>query len=262
MWEIRWQRFSEDALRIIRALRFASVLEFSVHSQTAAAALTLAPSLAEVARERCTQELSRLLCGPAVSQVLQQFYPVVAQLFPPSFRCLLPGDFSPLGLVAPYLPQRLAMLLWRFSPQQAEGLLRDWKLDNRTRKNTLQILSDAALPPPDTLAQARRRLNRETLSEALWALEHQAALWPPQEDPLPLSRAKRWLEQAAPLCCRLDQLAITGRQLRPIGVPPGREMGSMLHFLLEEVMDGHLKNERDALLDRARILWKGKKPLS
>ena len=253
------QRFSEDALRILRALRFASELEFSIHSKTAAAALDLSSSLTAVAKERCTQELSRLLCGPGVSCVLQRFYPVVAQLFPPSFRFLLPEDFSPLGLVPPCLPQRLAMLLRRFSPQQAEDLLRDWKLDNRTRKHTLQILSDAALPPPDSLVQARKRLNRESLSEALQALEHQAALWPPQEDPAPLARARKRLEQAAPLCCRLEQLAITGRQLRPIGVPPGREMGNMLRSLLEEVMDGRLKNERDALLDRARVLWEGKK---
>lgn len=154
------------------------------------------------------------------------------------------------------------MLLRRFSPQQAEDLLRDWKLDNRTRKHTLQILSDAALPPPDSLVQARKRLNRESLSEALQALEHQAALWPPQEDPAPLARARKRLEQAAPLCCRLEQLAITGRQLRPIGVPPGREMGNMLRSLLEEVMDGRLKNERDCCFRPGPRPLGGKKVLA
>lgn len=66
------------------------------------------------------------------------------------------------------------------------------------------------------------------------------------------------MKTASGTCCRLEQLAVTGRQLRPVGVPPGKEMGNMLRRLLEEVMEGRLENQRDPLLDRARVLWEGR----
>ncbi|HPE16860.1 MAG TPA: ASCH domain-containing protein, partial [Oscillospiraceae bacterium] len=56
-------RFSEDALRILRALRFASVLGFSIEGKTRAALFRSAPALAHISHERTAAELTGLLCG-------------------------------------------------------------------------------------------------------------------------------------------------------------------------------------------------------
>ena len=63
MWEIRTRRFEEDALRILRGLRFAAVLGFSVAPETGRAMETHRALLREIAPERMREELSRLLCG-------------------------------------------------------------------------------------------------------------------------------------------------------------------------------------------------------
>ncbi|MBR6120179.1 MAG: HD domain-containing protein [Oscillospiraceae bacterium] len=76
------QRFNEDALRILRALRFAAQLDFAIDPATAAAALALRQSLALVSRERIAEELSKLLCGPAVRRIVTEYWPILAQPLP------------------------------------------------------------------------------------------------------------------------------------------------------------------------------------
>lgn len=76
------RRFSEDALRILRGLRFAARLDLCVEEQTAQAMLALRERLCLVAPERLHKELNGLLCGAAASRILRQFKAVVWVLLP------------------------------------------------------------------------------------------------------------------------------------------------------------------------------------
>lgn len=75
-------RFREDALRILRALRFASVLTFTIDPATAAAARACAPLLAHVSAERIWAELGKLLCGPGAGTVLRAYPDVLGVVLP------------------------------------------------------------------------------------------------------------------------------------------------------------------------------------
>lgn len=75
-------RFEEDALRILRALRFAARLDFAIEPQTAAAILEKKALLSRVSAERIQKELSGLLCGAAAERVLTDFAPVAAEVLP------------------------------------------------------------------------------------------------------------------------------------------------------------------------------------
>ncbi len=77
-----YKRFAEDALRILRALRFASQLDFRVDPATAAAALELRDTLELVSRERLAVELTKLLCGPGVRRIVTEFWPILAVPLP------------------------------------------------------------------------------------------------------------------------------------------------------------------------------------
>ena len=76
------ERFTEDALRILRALRFASVFDFTVDPATEEALHLLAPSLENVAAERIREELFRLLCGPGAGRILRSFPDVLGCVIP------------------------------------------------------------------------------------------------------------------------------------------------------------------------------------
>ena len=63
-------RFTEDALRILRAFRFAAKLGFTIEENTLDAAITLAPRLSLVSRERVFAEFEKLLCGISAGEIL------------------------------------------------------------------------------------------------------------------------------------------------------------------------------------------------
>ena len=75
-------RFDEDALRVLRALRFASVYDFTVDPATDAAARKLAPSLAGVAGERIREELLKLLCGRGAGRILRAYPDILSEIIP------------------------------------------------------------------------------------------------------------------------------------------------------------------------------------
>ncbi len=117
-------RFEEDALRILRALRFASMLDFSLAPDTAAVIHRLYPTLERVSAERIREELFKLICGPGVGRILREYADVFAFLIPPIASAVGYDQENPHHLftvwehtvrtvenVPPLLPLRLTMLL-------------------------------------------------------------------------------------------------------------------------------------------------------
>ena len=76
------ERFNEDALRIFRALRFASVLGFKIEAKTAAAVDAQRDSLKAIAAERICAELTKMLCGKGIRQILYRYWETIAVVIP------------------------------------------------------------------------------------------------------------------------------------------------------------------------------------
>ena len=76
------KRFSEDSLRILRALRFSAVLAFNIEAETAEALHLCAPLLTRIAPERISAELLRLLCGERVLPVMRDFREILGKAIP------------------------------------------------------------------------------------------------------------------------------------------------------------------------------------
>lgn len=81
-------RFTEDALRILRALRFAAKLDFSIARETASAIFSLKERLHLVASERIRKELGGLLCGTAAVRVLRDYAEILCIPIPELARCI------------------------------------------------------------------------------------------------------------------------------------------------------------------------------
>ena len=82
------RRFAEDALRILRLLRFASVLGFSVERETAIAARARKDGLRAIAHERVYAELNKLLCGEYVTTVLLSYPDILGVVLPELLPCV------------------------------------------------------------------------------------------------------------------------------------------------------------------------------
>ena len=81
------QRFEEDALRILRALRFASVLDFEIHNDTKKAMFEKKQLLQCISGERISEELKKLVCGKAAFRVLMEYREIIAVIIPELKPC-------------------------------------------------------------------------------------------------------------------------------------------------------------------------------
>lgn len=75
-------RFHEDALRILRGLRFSAVLGFTLEAETAASILQNRALLSHIAAERIREEFSKLICGKNAAAVLSAYAPVISVFIP------------------------------------------------------------------------------------------------------------------------------------------------------------------------------------
>lgn len=229
-------RFREDGLRILRALRFSAVLDFSVEPDTARAIHRCCDLLRHIAVERLYAELRRLLPGVNAPAVLREYADVV--------RVFLP-DVSDAGVRAVENTRedmllRLALLL---AGTDAESALRGLHADNKTNRAVCELhatpLSDArhllAALEPD---QARRRIEFAAATGEIGEKEAAALL------------AELQAVLSDKPCLTLRQLAVNGRDLEALGFA-GAQIGQTLHALLEGVLAGTLDNDRDALLREA-----------
>lgn len=76
------RRFNEDALRILRALRFASALDFEIEEKTAQSLLKNCALLENISEERIAKELLKLVCGKGAKRILTDFAPVLFEILP------------------------------------------------------------------------------------------------------------------------------------------------------------------------------------
>ena len=76
------RRFNEDALRILRALRFASALDFEIEEKTAQSLLKNRALLGNISEERIAKELLKLICGKGAKRILTDFAPVLFEILP------------------------------------------------------------------------------------------------------------------------------------------------------------------------------------
>ncbi len=253
------RRFREDGLRLMRALRFAATLGYSLHPDTAAALHADRAMLRPVAAERVQVELSRLLVGPDAAPVLRAYPDVLSEFWPGLAPLLSPAEewehtLRALDAAPPRLSLRLAILLRRADdPAQ---LLRALKYDNATRRLVTRLTAEQGSPIPTTPETVRRALHR--LGEAdfslLLRLWRAVALTQP---PAPDRARLRDLDTAQAIaddliargqCFRLRDLAVDGRDVIAAGAPPGPRVGQVLDALLERVLSGEAENDRAVLL--------------
>ena len=187
------ERFGEDALRILRALRFASKLDFAIEEATAQSAVKNRALLHNIAKERIFSELKGILIGPGAGRVLRDYAPVIFEVLPElapqaGFDQKNPNHIHDIwthtamavDAVTPDPVLRLAMLFHdagkpatfftdengvghfyghdRVGAELADGILRRLKCDNATRERVTLLVRYHDVEPPRTEKAARRLL--------------------------------------------------------------------------------------------------------
>ncbi len=261
------ERFGEDALRILRALRFSARLGFPVEEATARAIREGRTQLCHVSRERIAVELSGLLQGRDASGVLRQF-PEVIEAVLPDLQPLTAGEQWETTLRTVDAAPKDLYLRWaaflRLCGTDAEdsgrlalSMLRGLKMSTKIMDTVTELVQwQNADLRPETMQEMLMRIGPERLGQLI--LLRQAARTAGQkESPDAIARdtealkekLKALLDENA--CYTLGQLTVNGKDMAALGLR-GPAIGETLHALLLGVARGQLPNDREALLDAAR----------
>ena len=259
------QRFTEDALRILRLYRFAARFGFALDAATARAARQLAPHLDCISAERIQEELAKLLAAPQPGAYLE----------PAVLAVVLPG-LTPEGLTAAKpvvdacpageenLPVRWAALLGALGEADTRRVLKRLRCSNACIEETAVLVREtagksvcrsfseekASAHPGDI--HIRQLLGQYGLCtvERLCALC--AALHPQNAPDCALAAQRARQLEADGVCCRVSQLAVNGRDLMAAGIPAGPALRRVLEALLDGVIRAEYPNEKPALLAAAQ----------
>ena len=238
------RRFEEDALRMLRALRFAARLGFSLDPATEAAIREKAPLAASLAAERVREELEKILLTDAPETVgeLMEMGLLDGWLY------LRPRSTLPFVRLSalPRRPlDRWCALCWLLEQHgcisSAESFLSGLRMDSRSIRICAAALEILSAPLPRTDVQWKRVLRRSGAESAACAANCADAFGEPE-----VQRSLRAVLRSGECYCLRD-LAVGGEDLLKLGLK-GQALGEMLDFLLDYVIDHPENNRRELLL--------------
>ncbi len=249
------KRFCEDGLRIIRGLRFAAVLNFEIESKTKKAIHDHKNLLSNIARERIQTELSKLVMADNPDNVFAEFCDIFESIFELDSD-LCKSQWKHNAKLICRCPQnlcvRLAILLGGISKNTApHQILKRLKFDNKTIL-TVKVISnyiDCEISP-DPIA-VKHMLSE--LGEDMFRLVLEAKRVKFLKDVQKIYNIEEITNQVVSSneCYLQKDLKIDGCDLIELGIS-GKEIGRILKFLLNEVIENRCENKKSSLLELAK----------
>ncbi len=236
------ERFSEDALRIMRALRFAAVLDFEIEEKTANAINKTAHLLMNISAERIFAEWKKLISGKGAFRIISEYSDVLKLVIPNLNASAMPKKekFNKASSVLRELS------LFDF-PESYDEAMRALKSDNKRRVFGTSVFESMKLG-----------LNsRVGIAHSLIAfgsdVTHTATELAVLRGELPDSAISSYDNLIKDgICYTLSELAIGGEELVKLGFG-GKEIGEELNRILLLVAEGKLENERDKILNEVTV---------
>ena len=276
-------RFQEDALRILRGVRFSVRFNLTPHPDTLRGMFALKDSMEQLARERVFEELSKLL--PQINaQQLIQFAPIITAVIPELAPCV---DFQQHSVHhihdvythTAYVTQRVAptqVLRWAallhdigkppsfFLDQEGEGhfhghasvsaemadqVLLRLKSPTALREQVVKLIKLHMNPLQPDKKLLTRQLSKhgwETVENLLELLKADYGAHQPD-----YTQVEDLLEQLRQedACLSIRDLAVNGRDMMALGIGAGPKMGQLLQTILTLVQEQKLPNEKAAITD-------------
>ena len=242
------KRFGEDALRIMRAVRFAAQLGYEIEEETVRAMKILAPTLSKVSAERISSELEKTLLSPHPEKLRMMYEAGITAVILPEFdRCM-------------ETPQNNPHHIYNVGEHTIVSIrnARRLKSDNATRCAVVKLVRfhDRAAGLTE---RSVRKMIRE-IGEDLFPLYLEVK----EADTLAQSEYKRQekLDYLADVrriyrkildegdCLTLRDLAVNGSDLIEAGMEPGKQIGEVLGAMLEDVLEDPSHNEKGYLMDK------------
>ena len=235
------ERFSEDALRVLRGIRFSSVLGFKIEDETKQGIRKFANNLSSISSERIYVEWKKLLSGRGAYDVICDFKDVI-EVFAEELKGIeMPPRDSFYGLS--YDERQLVLFALCESSSAFGTFAKRIKMDSKTRDTGIAVLDAIReLEPQNTDPRLFVIGKRDEVS--LCSAKIAAALGKCESEAL--DEVKELIDSDAPR--RVSQLKINGNDLKELGIR-GEAIGETLAKALADVALGTVENEAESLLE-------------
>ena len=254
-----YNRFDEDALRILRAFRFAAVLNFEVEEKTKKAAGDLAENLNKISKERIRTELDKLIMSDTPEKLMEARKCGLLKYILSEVE----GDIN-IELVKA-MPKnnymKWAALLYHREEEEVSKILKKLKFDNKTVNICKRIVGyskDFRNIYKENVRVAAHEVGVDIFDKFLEfskvcinLQDWKGGEYPDNSDYINNIEHlyKKVIDDGD--CLSLKELAVKGGDLMEIGVPKGAKLGEILNILLYKVLDNPKYNNREKLLEIA-----------
>ena len=228
------RRFNEDALRILRAVRFAATLDFGIDDETKKAARNCRDGLLRVSVERKKVEIEKMLVSSGADRGVELLFELGLEKY-------IHNEISKPKRSLVALPERFEVRMAALFGCVDRPDLSILKL-SRAESTGIKLLCDKST----FCGEASEKNARRLLAKYGDYCEDAVVLHGSREllDLVKEQRAKN-------PCLKIADLAVSGGDLKELGFEP-RSIGEIMAYLLESVIDEPKLNERDALISLAR----------
>lgn len=243
-------RFMEDALRILRAIRFSAQLGFGIEERTNHAIRQIAPNLLKVSKERIQSELTKLLLSIHPEKIEMIYETGICPYISNHFTKVIQGR----PVVSSELPavkhMRWACFLRYLGEQDAIAVLKDLKMDHDTISKVATLVRLWKQQIPQNKPEIRRLMS--CIPGELYndLINFQKVLGNDIEYLCQVEQLSYEIRESGDCIC-LKEMAVGGKDLISAGMKPGRELGSLLNYLFDIVLEEPEKNTKDYLLEEA-----------
>ena len=244
-----YKRFDEDALRILRAVRFSSKLGFSIDAETAKAARDKKELLSFVSGERILTEWKKLLESPYAYPVIAEYKDIIANFLIPGKEIKMPTEYG-FDIGTATLRQLSLLMLSVDDPLVAFKTLSErLRFDNETKKEGIALIDNYGKVSFDSEVNVKRALSTlaKKHTEAMIKLKMMLG----EVDASAYALYKRVIESGE--AYNVSMLNASGNDLISLGIC-GKEVGSMLNNVLDVVITGKIKNENEDIIEYVKTL--------
>lgn len=241
-----YERYHEDALRMMRSIRFMSQLDFNLESETEKAIEDNAHLLEKIAIERIHVEWIKTLLGQRPQLGVQKFISTGLYQYCPDFANFKDGLTAMSKLDQLHLDSEIECWIlmghmFGLKPQKTAKLMRDWKssndLINQAELAQTALENQAGLDDPHVLFETGKDLT--LAANHILNILNQSTV---TDEEIKTAYEKLPIKSSA-------DIAVDGSALiKELGMKPGPQFGKALTAIKNQILDGKLANDHDQLL--------------
>ncbi len=250
------ERFNEDGLRILRALRFASVLDFNIDDKTSLSIRKNKNLLNNISKERISNEFNKLLLGKSFYKIMTDYRDVI-EVFISELKSFNHDSWEKILCSmnhADDLVLKLSLLLYKTN--NAENILKNLKYDSSTIKYVKTIVTNKHEEIRDDKIIVKKKLHTIGYENYINLIKFKYAIYKSQpckyeQELLVIQKIEKTINNIVlnKECYNLKMLEINGEDLIREGFSKGIYLGSILNEILELVIEEKIENKKEILID-------------